>query len=64
MHGREAWCLKERDMGNLQKGRVIQGQVYMECCSKVKKRTKDYRSDGYGKQCSLVWSCLEKGITF
>ena len=22
------------------------------------------RSVGYGRQCSLVWSCLEKGIRF
>ena len=72
LHGKEAWCLKESEMGMLRRTEIHgesnvwnTAQIYtkfyifdvhagIEC---------NHRSVGYGKQCSLVWSCLES-ITF
>ena len=68
LYGSEAWCLKESEVGILR--RTERFMVRAMCGVKLKYKKKiygfdahvgfegNYRSVGYGKQCSLVWSCV------
>ena len=82
LYGSEAWCLRKNEMGILRRKKrsMVENNVW----SAALRRKKIYRFDvhagfegnygsvRYGKQCSLVWSCVEekgwshlkKGIRF
>ena len=53
----EAWCWKESEMGMLQ---MTERSMVRAMCG----LEGNNGSVGYSKQCSLVWSCVEKGISF
>ena len=70
LYGSEAWCLKESEIGILQRTeRSPWWEQCVEYSSKIKKDiwiwcscwVWNHRSVGYGKQFSLVWSCIEDG---
>ena len=70
LYGSEAWCLRESEIGILR--RTERSTVRAICGVQLKDRKKIYRLDVhagfechnrsvvYGKQCSLVWSCVEE----
>ena len=74
-HGSEAWCLMESEMGILRRTERSISRAMCEVQRKERHRSTDFmfmfglsknhRSVGYGKQLSLVWSCvLERGWSF